>query len=144
MRSTAAGRRSSFLSCSDTGGLESDGSIFDTSMKEVGRQPREVERRRGFPAHWSAREIAVRLFLTCWIIYALHFSTNIVREIYLTLSIGDHASFRVDRVDHREDPIPAVPCGTRAPSRFLDLPPRPSCPDEPAATVRGSNDPMQP
>lgn len=65
-------------------------------MKEVGRHSREGERQRGAPAHWSVRETAVRLFLTCWIIYALHFSTNIVREIYLTLSIGDHVSFRVD------------------------------------------------
>jgi hypothetical protein len=43
-----------------------------------------------------ARSIAVRLFLTCWMIYALHFATNIVREIYLGIAIGDHASFRVD------------------------------------------------
>ena len=51
---------------------------------------------RGALAYWSTQEIAIRLFLTCWIIFALHFSTNIVREIYLTLTIGDHASFRVD------------------------------------------------
>ena len=41
-------------------------------------------------------QIAVRLFLTCWIVYALHFATNIVREIYPALAIGDHLSFRVD------------------------------------------------
>ncbi|MEJ7607145.1 MAG: hypothetical protein WKF37_12980 [Bryobacteraceae bacterium] len=44
----------------------------------------------------SASGIAVRLFLTCWIIYSLHFATNTVREIYLALSIGDHLSFQVD------------------------------------------------
>ena len=40
--------------------------------------------------------IAVRLFFTCWIVYALHFATNIVREIYPAVSLGDHFSFRVD------------------------------------------------
>jgi len=39
---------------------------------------------------------AVRLFLTCWIVYALHFATNTVREIYLGLALGDHLTFRVD------------------------------------------------
>lgn len=45
---------------------------------------------------YSARGIAIRLFLTCWLIYALHFATNIVREIYPALALGDHLSFRVD------------------------------------------------
>lgn len=40
--------------------------------------------------------IAIRLFLTCWLVYSAHFTTNIVRELYLTLSIGDHLSFKVD------------------------------------------------
>ena len=40
--------------------------------------------------------LALRLFLTCWLVYALHFATNTVREIYLGLAIGDHLSFRVD------------------------------------------------
>jgi hypothetical protein len=48
------------------------------------------------PWIWSARSIAVRLFFTCWIIYAAHLATNTVREIYLALAIGDHFSFRVD------------------------------------------------
>jgi hypothetical protein len=52
----------------------------------------------GTPKHWlfSTRGLAVRLFLTCWIIYSIHLSTNTVREIYLALAIGDHLSFRVD------------------------------------------------
>lgn len=45
---------------------------------------------------YSQRGIVLRLFFTAWIIYALHFATNIVREIYPALSIGDHLSFRVD------------------------------------------------
>lgn len=44
----------------------------------------------------SHRQIATRLFLTCWLVYTLHFATNIVREIYPALSLGDHFSFRVD------------------------------------------------
>src|SRR4051794_9291273 len=54
------------------------------------------------PAPWiySARSIAVRLFVTCWLIYSLHVATNTVREIYLALAIGDHLSFRVDEYAH--------------------------------------------
>lgn len=48
------------------------------------------------PWRFSPRGIAVRIFITCWIIYGLHFATNTVREIFLTLAIADHASFRVD------------------------------------------------
>jgi len=50
------------------------------------------------PKPWilPARTIAVRLFLTCWIVFAVHVATNTVREIYLALAIGDHLSFRVD------------------------------------------------
>jgi hypothetical protein len=47
---------------------------------------------RGF----TTRGIAVRLFITCWLIYTLHSATNIVREHYLAFAIGDHLSFRVD------------------------------------------------
>ena len=48
------------------------------------------------PWRFSPRGIAVRLFLTCWIVYGLHFATNIVREIYPALALGDHFSFRLD------------------------------------------------
>ena len=50
------------------------------------------------PAPWrfSTRSTAIRLFLTCWIVYVLHFATNIVRELFPAMSIGDHFSFRVD------------------------------------------------
>jgi hypothetical protein len=50
------------------------------------------------PAAWSysPRNIAVRLFVTCWLVYSIHVATNTVREIYLALAIGDHLSFRVD------------------------------------------------
>jgi len=48
----------------------------------------------------TVRSTLIRLFLTCWLVYALHFSTNIVREVYLGLAIGDHLSFRVDEYAH--------------------------------------------
>lgn len=50
------------------------------------------------PSSWiyPTRSMAWRLFITCWLVYAAHFTTNIVREIYLTMAIGDHLSFRVD------------------------------------------------
>ena len=44
----------------------------------------------------SVRAVAVRLFLTCWLVYSIHLATNSVREIYPALSLGDHFSFRVD------------------------------------------------
>ncbi len=53
---------------------------------------------RSSPAPWrlTPRGIAVRLFLTCWLVFGLHFATNTIREIFLALAIGDHFSFRVD------------------------------------------------
>jgi len=41
------------------------------------------------------RGIAVRLFITCWIVFVLHFATNVVREIYPAITLGDHFSFDV-------------------------------------------------
>jgi len=47
----------------------------------------------GLPASGAAA--ALRLFLTCWLVYALHFATNIVREIYPAVSLGDRLTFDV-------------------------------------------------
>lgn len=41
------------------------------------------------------RGVKVRIFLTCWLVFTLHFATNTVREIYPALSLGDHLSFNV-------------------------------------------------
>ena len=38
----------------------------------------------------------MRLFITCWLVYGLFFATEVVREHYLAVAIGDHVSFRVD------------------------------------------------
>ena len=45
---------------------------------------------------FPTRSIAIRLFFTCWVVYAMHFATNIVREIYLAVSLGEDYTFRVD------------------------------------------------
>lgn len=44
---------------------------------------------------FNTRQTAVRLFLTCWIIYVLHFSTNIVREVYPAITLGDATTVNV-------------------------------------------------
>lgn len=53
---------------------------------------------------WNARSTTWRLFLTCWVIYALHFATNTVREIYPAVTLGDKLSFNVaEYVDFHPD-----------------------------------------
>ncbi|HEX6315406.1 MAG TPA: hypothetical protein VFZ73_11130, partial [Gemmatimonadaceae bacterium] len=37
-----------------------------------------------------------RLFLTVWLVYAVFVTTNVVRETYLAIAIGERASVRVD------------------------------------------------
>ncbi len=50
------------------------------------------------PSAWrlGTRSTAWRIFFTCWLVYALHFTTDIVREHYPAVALGDHLSFRVD------------------------------------------------
>ncbi len=54
------------------------------------------------PHGWifATRGIAVRLFLTCWLVYSVHVATNTVREIFPALAIADHFSFKVDEYAH--------------------------------------------
>ena len=40
--------------------------------------------------------VPFRLFLTCWIIFSLHFGTNFVREHYLVVSMVEDGTFRLD------------------------------------------------
>src|SRR5262245_28519573 len=60
--------------------------------------PPRPERLGGQPRgrSFSPKGIAVRLFLTCWFVFAIHATTNIVREVYPAVAMGDHLSFRVD------------------------------------------------
>jgi hypothetical protein len=52
-------------------------------------------RRKKFSLAFFETKIAARLFLTCWLVFSLHFATNTVREIYPALSLADHLSFDV-------------------------------------------------
>lgn len=38
-----------------------------------------------------------RVFATCWLIFVLHFATDIVREHYLSFSLAEDFSFRMDK-----------------------------------------------
>jgi hypothetical protein len=40
--------------------------------------------------------VKLRLFLTCWILFAVHFATNVVREHYPAFSLAEHGTFQVD------------------------------------------------
>jgi len=44
----------------------------------------------------TIRQMSIRLFLTCWTIYSLHFATDFVREHYLVVSIAEQGTFRLD------------------------------------------------
>lgn len=50
---------------------------------------------KGF-ASYSGRGVQVRLFLTCWLIYFLHFSPFVTRELYLALSVAEQHTMNVD------------------------------------------------
>lgn len=39
---------------------------------------------------------ARRIFLTVWLVYGAHFASNVVRETYLAVALGDELSLRVD------------------------------------------------
>ena len=51
----------------------------------------------------------MRVFITCWLVFALHFATNTVREIYPVLSLGDHMSFDVSEYSGLHPDIFEIP-----------------------------------
>lgn len=40
--------------------------------------------------------VAARIFITVWIVYSIHFASNVVRETYLAIALGEKLSVRVD------------------------------------------------
>jgi len=42
------------------------------------------------------RRLGLKLFLTCWIVYAMHFATDISREHYPAFSLAERGTLRVD------------------------------------------------
>jgi hypothetical protein len=47
----------------------------------------------------------LRLFLTCWVLFCLHFATDFVREHYLVVSIAENASFDLSRFEGMHEDI---------------------------------------
>ena len=41
----------------------------------------------------SPASTAWRLFFTCWVVYGLHFATDVVREHYPAVALGDDFTF---------------------------------------------------
>lgn len=72
----------------------------DSGARAAGGSPVTVSAgaRPALPARWwlSTSSLAWRLFFTCWIVYAIHFATDVVREHYPAVALGDHFSFRLD------------------------------------------------
>ncbi len=65
-------------------------------IASVATKPVIVTRERLEPSWFSSRGLKLRLFLTCWLIYALHFSPYVYRELYLTLSLAEKHTVHVD------------------------------------------------
>lgn len=45
----------------------------------------------------SRTHVGLRIFLTCWIFYTIHFATNVVREYYPAFSLVESGSLKVDK-----------------------------------------------
>src|SRR6476620_5986388 len=46
---------------------------------------------------WPGGRLQLRLFVTCCLVFVLHFATDIVREHYLSFSLAEDYSFRMDK-----------------------------------------------
>lgn len=46
---------------------------------------------------YPSRRLQFKVFATCWLVLALHFATDIVREHYLSFSLAEDYSFRMDK-----------------------------------------------
>src|SRR4030095_1261107 len=64
--------------------------------EQRGSQSHSAESQAMSLADLSVRSVKIRLFLTCWMVYVLHFATDFVREHYLVLSIVENHTFRLD------------------------------------------------
>ncbi len=69
-------------------------------ISEVRANPVAVARERLEPvsrsSFFSTRGLKLRLFLTCWLVYMLHFSPFVYRELYLTMSLAEKHTVHVD------------------------------------------------
>jgi hypothetical protein len=73
--------------------------IESKSIPHFGGENRESAAMNPVPIvsvfRYSDKQVAIRIFLACWMVFSLHFATNTVREIYPALSLGDRLSFDV-------------------------------------------------
>lgn len=65
-----------------------DTATFTGTLPQTGRAPANHSPQRG--------GVALRIFLTVWLVYAVHFATDVVRETYLAITLGEKLSIRVD------------------------------------------------
>jgi hypothetical protein len=61
------------------------------------------------PGGASARSTGWRVFLTVWLVYSLFATTNVVRETYLAISLGERFTVRVDPYQHLHPDLFEVP-----------------------------------
>jgi len=54
-------------------------------------------------------DVRLKLFVTCWLVFVLHFATDIVREHYLAFSLAEDQSFSVEKYLGLHVDIFAVP-----------------------------------
>jgi hypothetical protein len=59
----------------------------------------------------APRGIALRLFLTCWVVFSLHVATDFAREHYLVVSIAERGTFRLDEYHRLHPDIFRLPNG---------------------------------
>jgi len=59
----------------------------------------------------TIRSTAWRLFMSAWLVYALHWATDFSREHFLVLSIAEDASFRLDKYADMHNDIFVLPSG---------------------------------
>jgi hypothetical protein len=64
------------------------------NVATLAQAPESPAEAKPTPPRWTG--IPARLFLTCWAIYALHFSPFVVRELYLAMNLAEKGSVRVD------------------------------------------------
>jgi hypothetical protein len=68
------------------GGMNMPGHTSPASSPQTVPEPRGM----------SSRGISVRLLLTCWLVYMLHFSPFVARELYLSMSLAERHTVHVD------------------------------------------------
>ena len=55
-----------------------------------------ARRRRGLREWLRAEPVAARLVFTVWLVYGVHFASDVARETWLAMALGGHLSIRVD------------------------------------------------